>query len=480
MQHADPQQFDDAAAEQSDLSAGEAIDILLSVLSDDLDHPEIWAVLPQFLDGIADFVPAIQRRISLEDNKPVRTSLVVLLAICGAHLGQAATMLGQLQPLAVEHSQSPLVQGAIFYLQSLLDPGNPKFDLRGKICATPFRQLDVLERSTHQCCASWLKTSAGDLSQSDWQDVWNSPTAQAIRASVMDGSYRYCNKIACPRIQAGDWTPETDLAQDPAWATAVAEGRTEVLQGPEIVNLAYDRTCNLSCPSCRTERFAANDTERAAFDLMQERAILPMLKNANRVMVTGSGDPFASKNFRRLLEQLTPEEYPELRFQVMTNGMLFTPAQWAQFPTLHRRTAVLKISIDAATGPTHELLRRGARWPVVLENMKFAGELTKAGLIEHFFLVFVVQEENFREMGAAVDLGHEVGATCVYFARITNWGTFTDAEYRDKSVFLPTHPHHAPFLEAMQDPRLLDPLAFLGDLLPFVGAVEVKEALVAA
>nr|WP_254447741.1 radical SAM protein [Sphingomonas sp. ID1715] len=294
---------------------------------------------------------------------------------------------------------------------------------------------------------------------------------------MFDGSYRYCNKIACPRIQASHWTPETDLAQAPEWADVVAEGRTAVPQGPEIVNLAYDRTCNLSCPSCRTERFAATDAERAIFDRMQERAILPMLKNAKRVMVTGSGDPFASKNFRRLLEQLTPEEYPDLRFQVMTNGMLFTPAQWANFPTLHGRTAVLKISVDAATGQTHELLRRGAKWPVVLENMKFAGELTKAGLIDKFDLVFVVQAENFREMGAAVDLGHEVGATCVYFARITNWGTFTDRQYADKAVFLPTHPDHADFLAAMQDPRLRDPLAFLGDLLPFVDVdSEVMEA----
>lgn len=476
MQQPAPQEFAEAPPEQPELTAAEAIDILLSVLSDDLDHPEIWAVLPQFLDGVDGLVPSLQARLEAEFAKPIRTSLLVLLAICGAHLGKALLMLRQLQPLAVENSQSPLVQGAIFYLEGLLDPENPKYQLQGRICATPFQQLDVLERSTHQCCASWLKTSAGDLSSSDWRAVWNSPTAQAIRASVMDGSYRYCNKIACPRIQASHWTPETDLAQNPTWSEAVAEARTDVPQGPEVVNLAYDRTCNLSCPSCRTERFAATDVERERFDRMQERAILPMLKNAKRVMVTGSGDPFASKNFRRLLEQLTPEEYPDLRFQVMTNGMLFTPAQWANFPTLHGRTAVLKISIDAATGPTHELLRRGARWPVVLENMRFAGELTKAGLIDNFDLVFVVQQENFREMGDAVDLAKSVGATCVYFARITNWGTFSDAEYQAKSVFLPTHPDHAEFLDRMQDPRLLDPIAFLGDLLPFVKTTPALEA----
>lgn len=471
MQHEQSEQFADAPQEQPELTAAEAIDVLLTVLSDDLDHPEIWAILPQFLDGVSGLVPALQQRLAIEHAKPVRTSLLVLLAISGAHFGQTRSMLEKLQPLAIENSQSPLVQGAIFYLESLLDPENPKYQLQGKICPAPFVQLDVLENSTHQCCASWLKTSAGDLSKSDWQDVWNSPNAQAIRESLFDGTYRFCNKGACPKIQANDLVPETELAKkSPFWADIVESRRTELAVGPEIVNLAYDRTCNLSCPSCRTERFAADDTMRARFDVMQERAILPMLKNAKLVFVTGSGDPFASKNFRRLMEQLTPEEYPELKFQIMTNGMLFTPRQWDQFPALHNRVAILKVSLDAATGPTHELLRRGARWPVMLENMTFAGQLKAAGLIDHFELVFTVQTENYKEMGDAVTLAHEVGATGVYFARITNWGTFTDRQYADKAVFLPTHLEYEAFVAAMQDERLQDPIVLLGDLAPFVGS----------
>jgi hypothetical protein len=49
------------------------------------------------------------------------------------------------------------------------------------------------------------------------------------------------------------------------------------------------------------ERFAADEALRARFDRLQERAILPMLKSAKTVFITGSGDPFASKNFRALI-----------------------------------------------------------------------------------------------------------------------------------------------------------------------------------
>lgn len=449
--------------------ASEMADLLISVLSDGLDHPELWPQIGEILDYLPDLSTELGKRLDREWHPGVRTGLTVLLILCYAARGQIDFALEQLEQLSIMFSQSPLVQGGIFYLHSLKDKENPCYQLEGKICTAPFEQLDVLERTTHLCCASWLLTSAGNLATTDWGDVWNSETAQAIRASIHDGSYRYCNKMACPKIRANDLVPAEQIAAtSDLWAQIIAERATELPVGPKLVNLAYDRTCNLSCPSCRTEKWAADEATRTAYDEMQRTRILPLLKGAQTVFVTGSGDPFASKNFRRLMLELTAEEYPELRFQIMTNGMLFTPRQWGSFPTLHGRTAILKISIDAAEGATHELLRRGARWPVMLENMAFAGELTRQGLIGHYDLVFTVQQENFREMGDAVDLARRVGASGIYFARITNWGTFTDAEFARKAVFLPSHPDYAEFLQQMADPRLRDPMVLLGDLHEFI------------
>ncbi|PTS73734.1 radical SAM protein [Sphingomonas sp. HMWF008] len=444
-------------------------DLMLSVLSDGLDHPELWVLIPDFVANNPALVPHLKRTMSLAGGGQSGQSIRLLLSLCGAALGDLDQAIGFVEGMAADYSQSPLVQGVLFHLRGLADPDNPKYALTGKICETPFQQMDVLERSSHLCCASWLSTSAGDLSTTGWREVWNSDAAQAIRASVHDGSYRYCNKGACPKIQSNALPLASELAaRSSYWADLLAATATELSAGPEVVNLAYDRTCNLSCPSCRVERFAADDGTRARFAEMQERAILPLLANAKTVFVTGSGDPFASKNFRQLMRDLTPEAYPDLNFQIMTNGMLFTRAQWDSFPTLHNRVKILKVSIDAATGPTHEKLRRGARWPVMMENMAFAGELTAQRLVDHFELVFTVQSDNYREMGDAIDLARHVGATGVYFARLTNWGTFSAEEYRDKAVFLPLHPDHADFLQQMSDPRLRDPIVLLGDLESFL------------
>ncbi|WP_016746600.1 radical SAM protein [Rhizorhabdus wittichii] len=451
---------------QDDVDA--VVQLLFEQVLDGLDHPEIWSALPVLIDHF----PALADRIAAltGDELGFYTALWgVLDALCVAAGGDIEGGLALLEPIATAHSQSTMVQGAMFHLQALLDPANPAYDLSTRFCETPFEVLDVLDGKSHLCCASWLPESVGDLAGQPWQEVWNSDSAQSIRASILDGSFRFCNKTACPKIVDDRLPTKARLASESdRWRDVIDNFRTRLPEGPKRVNLAYDQTCNLSCPSCRTGKVAADSATRARFDRLQEEQILPLLRQVKLVLVTGSGDPFASKNFRTLLERLGPDDYPELRFQLMTNGMLLTPREWERFPALHGRTAYLRISLDAATGPTHELLRRGARWPVMERNLAFAGELRAQGMVERLEFSFTVQVDNYREMGDAVDLAHRHGADSVAFTRMTNWGTFSAEDYATKAVFMPSHPLHGDFIERMQDPRLRDPVAALNDMSPFV------------
>lgn len=443
------------------------VDIMLTILADGLDHPELWPCIPEYLDANPLIADVLQERVAIV-RRSEASAATILLAMSGAAAGAVTEMTDVLIDLSANFSQSPLVQGALFHLRSLQNPSDPRYALGERFCETPFEQLDVLDGSSHLCCASWLQTSIGSLTDGAWESVWNSPVAEEIRASIHDGSFRHCNKGACPKIQGNALPIKGKLAvSSPQWGEIIDSGATALTYGPKVVNLAYDRTCNLACPSCRVGRYAADDATRTRYGALQEQAILPVLKTAETVFVTGSGDPFASKNFRHLMKALTVTDYPNLKFQIMTNGMLFTPKQWEAFSSLHRRVGVLKISIDAATGPTHELLRLGAHWPTMIENMTFAGTLLANGMIDNFELVFTVQEENYREMGDAVDLARKVGANGLFFARMTNWGTFSPEAYQRKAVFLPLHPDHAAFRHVMQDDRLADPIVLLGDLQSF-------------
>lgn len=463
----------------ADLAAYAQAEDMLWVMLEDLlkpdDRPEIWAAFPQFLSALPMFSRVVRNSHAkaagggVQLDVRVAIALETLLAMCEAHEGALDLAIGRLTRVTTLQNNSIMAQGALFHVHGLADPENPKYKLEGRFCAKPFLELHVLEGSTHQCCASWLDKSAGDLNTTSWEQVWNSESAQAVRASIHDGSYRHCNKMACPAIQSGTLpTKEAAAKHWPTLASLITDLETVMPAGPEDVNLAYDLTCNLSCPSCRTHKIAADEATRQRYDAMQERAILPMLRDAKTVFITGSGDPFASKNFRRLMEKLTPDEYPDLRFRIMTNAMLFTPREWERFPALHKRVFSLQISIDGASAATHELLRRGARWEVMQQNLRFAAGLLEQGLIERLSLSFTVQAENFHEMGEGVALAEALNATSIYFGKITNWGTFSPAEYAAKAVFLPDHPQYQAFLAAMADPRLRSPRVQLGNLVEFL------------
>jgi hypothetical protein len=459
------------AAARPDPQVEQMLQLMLQDLLSPVDRPEMWAAFPQFIAALPGLPAAAQavHRNAASAAFGVRCGIEILVAMCDAHTGRLDRAIARLTQVANVANQLPLVQGALFHVQGLADPHNPKYRLEGRFCTKPFDELHVLETSSHLCCASWLPESAGDLNHAEWQQVWNSRTAQAVRASMHDGSFRHCNKTACPHIQGGTLPLAAEVAErSPRWQRIVAAEETALAEGPADVNLSYDRTCNLSCPSCRVAKYAADEATRTRYDRLQERAILPMLREAKTVFITGSGDPFASKNFRRLMEKLTAGDYPDLKFRIMTNAMLFTPREWERFPALHGRILSLQISLDGASKETHELLRRGARWEVMERNLAFAAGLLRDGLVDNMQLSVTVQTENFHEMGLACDLAEQLGVSSLYFGKLTNWGTFTAQDYADKAVFTPGHPRHAEFLRAMADPRLRSPRVMLGNLTEYL------------
>lgn len=452
-----------------------ATDMMLAGFDEELDIPELWGAIASFP---ADDVGHLHR-FALAN--PPRSSLVrgvhrhaedvwhMLAHLFAFHAGAAAPE--ELTRFAAfilsRHSQAPLVAGYAFHVRRLFAPDEAAFDLRERVCETPFERLDVLEKSAHLCCASWLHKSAGDLSAQPHDEVWNSDAAAAIRQSVLDGSFRYCNKIACPEIAGQRLARKADLVRDPWWRAVIEQHLGVIDRAPRQVNLAYDKHCNLACPSCRTGMITSDEADRERLDKITQRNIFPLLALAREALVTGSGDPFASRTFRKLLAWVSDATCPELKLTLMTNGMLLTEREWEKFPNLRGKVGLVKVSMDGATRETHELLRRGSKWDVMQVNLAFIGSLLARGEIDAYELVFVVQRENYREMGDFVDLARRVGASRVYFERVTNWGTFTPEEYAHKAVFNPAHPEHREFLAALADPRLRDPKVFLGSLAEF-------------
>lgn len=260
----------------------------------------------------------------------------------------------------------------------------------------------------------------------------------------MDGDFSHCGPCQYLHTAVGPVVEVPDDFTAPYGETVEAIG---------LLNLAIDRTCNLACPTCRRQPWVATPEQRRGITAIQDVLTSPeVLRITRRLSVSGSGDPFVSGPHRELLRRLEPDQYPDLRVKLHTNGLLFNRMSWAMMGPIRSRVDSVEVSVDAATPETYAV-NRGGDWGTLNRNLRFVSQLRAAGPVEEFQLSFVVQDNNWREMAAFVDLGRSLGADTVYFSDLMNWGTFDPIQFMLRTVSRPDYAHRAEFLEMLESVR---------------------------
>jgi hypothetical protein len=329
--------------------------------------------------------------------------------------------------------------------------------LAARTCPFPFERLDIQENGNASvCCAHWTPGfSIGNVMADGATTAmtYNSAQALSMRQSVLDGSFRHCDHVKCPWI-AGDMLPRKAEVEGRNARRGVDAGELRP-DAPSYVYLAFDASCNLSCPSCRLTVITEKSAIQVRKEELIESSIMPLLRDARRLNLNAAGELFVSRPLRRLLARLNRRDFPDLAIEIITNGTLLNAREWDKFPGIHDMVDSIRISIDAATKPTFELLRRGARWEPFLDNMRFLAGLRAGGVINLLQFSMTYQCENFREMPDFVDLFRSLDpAARIIFEKLENWGTFTPAAYAEKAVHLMSHPLHEEFLAVIRRPML--------------------------
>ena len=244
---------------------------------------------------------------------------------------------------------------------------------------------------------------------------------------------------------------------------------TRIDAKPSMVELNHDPTCNLACPSCRTELVTASADEVDRYEAAADRVILPLLRGVRgQTYITGGGEAFASKHFRSILRRLNRDEFPGLKVFLITNGQLITPSRWSEFPDLSPVLQIVSVSVDAARAETYETLRRPGKWAPLMKNLAFLAEMRRDHRIPALGLNFVVQKANFREILPFVEMADRFGADQIWFQRVTNYGAYDEAKFADIDVTSPRHPEHAELLEILRHPVISRPSIIKLLLLPLL------------
>lgn len=345
------------------------------------------------------------------------------------------------------------------------------YDLRGRFCPMPFTHLSTSYQgdAIACCCLGWVPYPIGNVIDAPSADaVWNSGAAQEIRRSIHDGDFRYCARTLCPYIAART-LPRKDEVTDPVLRRYIDERAVVLDEPPGMVQMNHDQTCNLACPSCRTEVVTAGPAEQRVYVDAADRVLLPLMRTMDGLtLISGGGEAFASAHYKKILAALNRREFPGLDVFLITNGQLLDARRWAELPNLPEMIGNLSVSIDAARAETYERLRRPGKWKPLMQNLELMARMRAAGTIRRFQINFVVQSANFRELPEFIALGDRLGVDSFWLQRVSNYGAYAEPDFAEAEVTSPLHPDHAELLAILRQPLMSDPRIDMSMLLPLL------------
>jgi len=359
-------------------------------------------------------------------------------------------------------------------------------------CVAPFRHSDFLvSGEVWQCCNggwveeqqrwvnSWITTGpSGNVLKNKWQEIWNGEVAKKLRQSMHDGDMQYCDANECNFLHR--WNNETiteevyDNGYFPIYDETtihklynakeinptggekykqiIKDKMIELPWGPETIIFSHDRSCNLKCPSCRTDFIQSKGSDLDKALAIQEIILEEAMNDAHELYITGSGDGFGGEFWRNLLKSITMERYPNTKnLHLHTNGVGWTKKIWNMLSNLHSIPRITtEISIDASTEDTYHQIRVGGIWKTLQENLHFI--FTEIPNLEFVRLTFVVQNNNYMEMCDFIKMADYFQKlngmkTAVSFQHINNWGTFSNADFMIKNVANINHPENDLFIK---------------------------------
>lgn len=335
--------------------------------------------------------------------------------------------------------------------------------LQGKVCLSPYVSVEIgLRGDVRLCgCAEWMPTVVGNIMEEPLIDILANTRSQEIRASIRDGTYHFCNEQRCGIIASGLLNPRDNI---PPAVSKIIDDPSQFLWPREIV-LAGDLVCNLSCPSCRTKVIKKNqhpyarDIETAntlAVNLFSQPTDQEL-----RLFLSTSGELFASRTLMTMVSNLDPDQLPNLRLKIQTNGVLM-PLRWHRLARMQDRVESVTVTIDAARPGTYEVLRRGAKWHQIVRAMTWLAKRKQThGIRVHTRMI--VQRSNYLEIEEFYYWSMAHGADIVEYGRILDWNTFGGG-FLDQDVFDHRHPEHQNATDELAKVRHFDNVYRFGGL----------------
>jgi hypothetical protein len=328
----------------------------------------------------------------------------------------------------------------------------PNADKSQLFCSLPFLSHQFVRGS-----GKYSLVAAGLCYCSEWTSIaferdasWNSKDMQLFRASILDGSFKYCDEIRCLLLNKGHLASRSQITD--VFLRSIIDNNTVLLEkGPESLTLGYDLVCNLRCPSCRREWSAPGRGETEALNDFADTVLTPLLADAERLQLSTSGEALASPHSRRLLQSLRPVKYPNLKVTLLSNLSLISPRTWEQLGDAASCIKKLTLSIDGSTPETLEKLRVGLKWERMLDALGFVRTLRQSGALDCINISFVLQKDNYKELPGILDMACEYLADGLNVLSLVGHGVYSYEEFLEINISDKGNPLYAECKEIIEE-----------------------------
>ena len=346
--------------------------------------------------------------------------------------------------------------------------------LKEHACIVPFKHIEIHSQGhVSACCHTWLPTWVGNFLTDSVDEVLNNLGRKRIQEDMRVGEFSHCNDL-CPQLNTflngGDFY----------WDIIPIKKLDETLEYATMnVGFSYDLSCNLQCPSCRNNLIVwrpddPNDEDGQRIKKIHEKVkdLVNVLLTQHKIVnlnITGSGDAFASPLYWDYLVELASQPVPEnLRLTLKTNGVMMTEENWNAIKPLWPIISYIEVSIDAATEPTYQVVRKNGNFKKLQKNLVILDQLIARGnfpALTNWQTNFIVQKDNYVELTDFVkwQLTFE-SKPLIWTNLISKWYHMTDEKFKYMAIWQDDHPEKQALVEILKDPVYKNPQLKLGNL----------------
>lgn len=304
---------------------------------------------------------------------------------------------------------------------------------RSKFCRVPYHMIQIDgDGDVMLCnCEEYMPYVIGNVYQHSIQDIWLGEKSTAVRQSVYDGNFTFCN-WSCSSLN--------NLLPTPLVAPIVSDF-------PTHIKLDFDRSCNLKCPTCRESVIIEKNNDKIdkqveIFNEIKQYALSHPEHTITLFPLT-SGEIFASHSGLTFLKSLSDYPHNNLKLHITTNGTLVSKNQ-ALINNLSNIITDWSISIDASSRDTYQQTR-GGNWDDLLDGLN----IIKNSNPKYLSLNFCIQQKNYHEIETFADWAFDLNASMISFQRMSNWGHWNTDWWKQNNVIDRTGPEFKQVLDSL-------------------------------